>query len=225
MTFSISGHCPRTNMFGTAVTSSSVCVAARCGNWVRAGAGVIATQNITDPRLGAIGVDLLARGYSAQGAIDQMVASNAHPEVRQLAAVDQDGRTAWYSGSGTLGTNRVVEGDRCVAAGNILSSEDVPAMMVEAFSASPEAHLAERLVQGLEAGLAAGGEEGDVRSAGVYVVHRHVFPIVDLRVDWHYTPIDELRNVWEAYRPEMDAYITRATNPVAAPSYGVPGDM
>ena len=71
MTFSISGHCPRTNMFGTAVTSSSICVAARCGVWARAGAGVIATQNITDPRLGAIGVDLLARGYSAQGAIDQ----------------------------------------------------------------------------------------------------------------------------------------------------------
>jgi uncharacterized Ntn-hydrolase superfamily protein len=57
------------------------------------------------------------------------------------------------------------------------------------------------------------------------VVHRHLFPIVDLRVDWHDTPIPELRQLWEVYRPEMDAYITRATNPVAAPSYGVPGDM
>lgn len=225
MTFSISGHCPRTNMFGTAVSSSSICVAARCGVWSRAGAGVIATQNITDPRLGAIGVDLLARGYSAQGTIDQMVASNANPDVRQIAAVDQDGRTAWYSGSGTLGANRVVEGAGCVAAGNILSSEEVPAMMVEAFSADPDAHLAERLLQGLEAGLAAGGEVGEVRSAGLYVVHRHIFPIVDVRVDWHDTPIGELRRVWDLYEKEMDDYVNRATHPDAAPKYGVPGDM
>ena len=144
---------------------------------------------------------------------------------RQLAAVDQDGRTAWYAGAGTLGTNRVVEGAGCVAAGNILSSEEVPAKMVEAFSTDREAHLAERLVQGLEAGLAAGGEEGDVRSTGLYVVHRHIFPIVDVRVDWHDTPIPELRRIWDLYRQEMDAYITRAVNPVEAPTYGVPGDM
>lgn len=225
MTFSISARCPRTNMFGIAVTSSSICVAARCGVWARAGAGVIATQNITDPRLGTIGLDLLARGYSAQAAIDQMVASNAHPEFRQLAAVDQDGRTAHFSGSGTLGANRVVEGDGCVAAGNILSSKEVPAMMVEAFGAAPDGHLAERLVQGLEAGLAAGGEEGDVRSAGVYVVHRHAFPIVDARVDWHDAPIAELRRVWELYEKEMDAYVIRAIDPAQAPRYGVPGDM
>jgi uncharacterized Ntn-hydrolase superfamily protein len=154
-----------------------------------------------------------------------MVASNAHPEARQLAAVDQDGRTASYSGAGTLGTNRVVEGGGCIAAGNILSSEEVPAMMVAAFESAPDAHLAERLVQGLEAGLAAGGEVGDVRSAGVYVVHRHVFPLVDLRVDWHDAPIAEIRLVWDLYEKEMDAYLNRAIDPGLAPSYGVPGDM
>jgi hypothetical protein len=26
------------------------------------------------------------------------------------------------------------------------------------------------------------------------------------------------------YKPQLDAYVTRAINPVAAPSYGVPGD-
>ncbi len=77
----------------------------------------------------------------------------------------------------------------------------------------------------LEAGLAAGGEEGDVRSAGLYVVHRHVFPIVDLRVDWHDAPIGELRNLWRLYEPEMEAYLTRALDPDKAPSYGVPVDL
>ena len=212
-------------MFGIAVSSSSICVAARCGVWARAGAGVVATQNITDPRLGAIGLDLLARGHSAASAIAQMAASNAHPEYRQMAVVDQDGGTAHYAGAKTLGANRVVEGCGCVAAGNILGSDDVPAMMVEAFEASPEAHLAERLLMGLEAGLAAGGEEGEVRSAGLYVVASHVFPLVDLRVDWHDQPIDELRRLWRLFEPEMEAYLTRALDPTKAPSYGVPGDL
>jgi len=138
--------------------------------------------------------------------------------------IDVDGRTAHYCGSGTLGTYNVVHGKDCVAAGNILSAEGVPAMMVEAFGATPDGHLAERLMQGLEAGLAAGGELGDVRSAGLYVVDRHVFPMVDLRVDWHDTPIDELRSVWQLYEPQMVEYFTRAVNPGGAPSYGVPGD-
>ena len=77
MTFSISARCPRTGMFGIAVSSSSICVASRCGVWARAGAGVVATQNVTDPRLGAIGLDLLARGHSARSVIAQLAASNA----------------------------------------------------------------------------------------------------------------------------------------------------
>ena len=225
MTFSLSARCPRTAMFGIAVSSSSICVAARCGVWARAGAGVIATQNITDPRLGALGLDLLAQGSAAQTAIDRMVDSGDYPEFRQLAAVDRDGGTAHYSGAKTLGLNRVVEGMGCVAAGNILSSDTVPAMMVEAFEADPDKHIADRLIMGLEAGLAAGGEEGDVRSAGLYVVANQVFPLVDLRVDWHDAPIAELRRLWQRYEPEMAAYLTRALDPTKAPSYGVPGDM
>ena len=224
MTFSISARCPRTGMFGIAVASSSVCVAARCGVWARAGAGVVATQNITDPRLGALGLDLLARGYSAKAVIDELVTSNAHPEYRQLAVVDQDGRTAHHSGAKTLGAHRVAEGAGCVAAGNLLASDAVPEKMVAAFLAAPDERLAGRLVQALEAGLAAGGEESDVRSAGLYVVDRHVFPIADLRVDWHDAPIAELRRLWTVYEPQMADYLTRAIDPAAAPSYGVAGD-
>jgi uncharacterized Ntn-hydrolase superfamily protein len=70
----------------------------------------------------------------------------------------------------------------------------------------------------------AGGEAGDERSAGIVVVDRQVWPICDLRVDWHDDPIAELRRVWEVYRPQMRDYLTRALDPSAAPSYGVPGD-
>ena len=145
MTFSISARCPRTAMFGIAVSSSSVCVAARCGVWARAGAGVVATQNITDPRLGALGLDLLAKGYSAKAVVDELVKANAYSEHRQLAVVDQDGRTAHFSGAKTLGAHRVAAGAGCVAAGNLLASEAVPETMVEAFLAAADGHLAERL--------------------------------------------------------------------------------
>jgi uncharacterized Ntn-hydrolase superfamily protein len=79
--------------------------------------------------------------------------------------------------------------------------------------------LPERLMRALEAGLAQGGETADEHAAGLHVCDKHVWPVVDLRVDWHDDPIPELRRVWTAYAPQMDAYITRAVNPAAAPSF------
>jgi uncharacterized Ntn-hydrolase superfamily protein len=224
MTFSLIARCPRSGMFGTVATSSSICVASRCGGWVRAGIGAVATQNITDPRLAALGLDLLARGYGAGAALQQMVAAGRYPEYRQLAVVDGDGAVAHHSGAKTLGRNAVTTGPGCVAAGNLLRSTEVPQRMIDAFLAMPEEHLAERLLRAVEAGLACGGEEGPVRSVGLYVVDRHIWPIVDLRVDWHEQPIAALRELWTLYRPQMADYLTRALDPTAAPSYGVPGD-
>jgi uncharacterized Ntn-hydrolase superfamily protein len=78
----------------------------------------------------------------------------------------------------------------------------------------------------MTAGIVAGGEEGPVHSAGMLVVDRTPWPLADLRVDWHDSdPIAELRRLWDLWRPQMDGYITRALNPTAAPSFGVPGDL
>jgi uncharacterized Ntn-hydrolase superfamily protein len=224
MTFSLVGRCPDTGMLGVVVTSSSVCVASRCG-WARAGVGAAATQNITDPRLGKLGLDLLQQGHGAASAMSQMVAAGRFPEYRQLTIVDADGAVAHHSGAKTLGTHGTATGDGCVAAGNLLSSERVPQAMVEAFHGAAGHHMAERLLAAVEAGLAAGGEVGPVRSVGMTVVDRWPWPIVDLRVDWHEEPIAELRRVWDVYRPQMTDYLTRALNPASAPSYGVPGDL
>ena len=80
-------------------------------------------------------------------------------------------------------------------------------------------------MSGLEAGLAAGGEEGPVHSAALRVVDRQPFPLVDLRVDWDDTmPIARLRELWVAYEGQMADYLNRAIDPGMAPSYGVTGD-
>ena len=224
MTFSITARCSRTGMFGIAVTTSSICVASRCV-WVRANVGAIATQNITDPRIGSLGLDLMARGFGARAALDQALAAGPYPDYRQVAVVDAWGDVAHHSGAKTLGTHGVGTGEGCVAAGNLLKSAGVPAAMVAGFLAHPERHLAERLLQGLEAGLKEGGEVGPVRSAGLYVVDRYPWPICDLRVDWHDEPVAELRRVWGLYEPQMVDYLTRALDPRKAPAYGVPGEM
>ncbi|MDQ0302635.1 DUF1028 domain-containing protein [Ancylobacter polymorphus] len=223
MTFSISARCPRTGQFGIAVSSSSPAVAARCAH-ARAGVGAVATQNITDPTLGPKGLDLMASGLSAPEALARLKAEGAHIDYRQIALIDAEGRTAGFSGAKTLGTHHIAEGENVVAAGNLLSSPLVPQAMVDAFSAA-QGPLGDRLVAAMKAALAAGGEEGPVHSVGMLIVDTVAWPVADLRVDWHETdPIGALADLWELWKPQMDAYVTRALDPSTAPSYGVPGD-
>ena len=97
--------------------------------------------------------------------------------------------------------------------------------MAAAFAADPAADLADRLVAALRAGRDAGGEEGDVHSAGMVVVDAVAWPVTDLRVDWtEADPVEELAALWERWQPLAADYVTRALDPSLAPSYGVPGD-
>lgn len=224
MTFSIAGHCMRTGMFGVAITTSSICVGARCPH-ARAGVGAVATQNVTDPHLAELVFEHLERGDSAKSAIDAVTRDRPHIDFRQLTAVDHNGDIAHFTGANILGTNAVSEGKNCVAAGNLLSSTAVPTAMTDAFAANEAEHLAERLLRALEAGVAAGGEEGPVHSAALIVHDEQPFALVDLRCDWDDDdPIIKLRRLWTDYEPQMQAYLDRALNPSAAPSYGVAGD-
>lgn len=227
MTFSISGRCARTGMFGVAITTSSICVGARCPH-ARAGVGAVATQNVTDPNLGTLVLDAMAQGHSAQDAIAHIVKDRPNIDYRQLTAVDAQGNAAQFTGQQILGTNAVAMDANRVAAGNLLSSEAVPKAMAERFDNTVDHHLAERLLLSLEAGIAAGGEEGPVHSAALLVVDRQPFPLVDLRADWvddaRDGPVQMLRTLWQAYEPQMLDYLNRAIDPAAAPSYGVAGD-
>ena len=223
MTFSIAARCSRTGAFALAVSSSSPAVAARCAH-ARADVGVFSTQNITDPRLGPRGLDLMALGASAEQAIEIVRASAPHVEYRQLVAMDRHGKGAIFSGARTLGRHAGATAENVAAAGNMLSTVDVPKAMVAAFTAK-ESHIGDRVLTAMRAGLDTGGEEGPVRSAGLLVVHETPWPVADLRVDWtDGDPITELMRLWDLWKPQMDAYVTRALDPSKAPTFGVPGD-
>jgi uncharacterized Ntn-hydrolase superfamily protein len=206
---------------GIAVTSSSPAVGARCAH-VRSGVAAVASQNVTDPRLGPLLLDRIAAGVSPEQALGEL---SQHPDIsyRQLTILDQQGRAAAYSGAGTLGLHHQVAGDGVVAAGNLLSSAAVIDAVVLGF-AEARGELETRLVQALAAGLRAGGEAGPLRSACVAVVRDQDWRVTDLRVDWHDEPIAELARLLTVWLPQRDDYVTRALDPARAPSYGVPGE-
>jgi uncharacterized Ntn-hydrolase superfamily protein len=212
MTFSLSALDRETGMFGIAVASSSIAVGNRCC-WARAGTGTIATQHRTDIRCGPLGLELLARGFSARETVDILVAGSEHPDLRQFAAVDGQGRTAFFNGPKIESIATAHEGDACVSVGNFMANERVTAEMVRGYEASGAGHFAGRLLDALDAGVAAGGETQAAMAAALLIVDRHAWPLVDLRVDFEPAPSTKLRGLWRAYEPLVDRFITQVLNP------------
>ncbi|WP_298561966.1 DUF1028 domain-containing protein [uncultured Aliiroseovarius sp.] len=223
MTFSLVARCAETGMFGVAISSSSPAVAARC-TYARAGVGAVASQNVTDPMLGPLALDLMQGGMSASEAIAGVKDLGRFIEYRQVLAVDKNGTTAIHSGPNSLGIWTQALGPDVASGGNLLANDGVPQTIVDGFLAS-SGHLGDRLIAAMRAGLAAGGEAGPIHSAGMMLVDKVTWPVADLRCDWtEDCPIENIATVWEIYKPQLDAYVQRALDPREAPSYGVPGD-
>ena len=223
MTFSLVARCADTGMFGMAISSSSPAVAARCA-YARAGVGAVASQNVTDPGLGPLTLDLMGRGRSAAEAVREVTQRAQHIEYRQILAIDASGATAIHSGSNVLGNWNEARGKDVASGGNLLANRDIPHAIVAGFE-NAAGHLGDRLIAAMRAGLSAGGEAGPVHSAGMMLVDKVSWPVADLRCDWtEDCPIEAVATAWDVYKPQLDDYVRRALNPEAAPSYGVPGD-
>ena len=106
-----------------------------------------------------------------------------------------------------------------VALGNGLANDRVVEAMLEAFQVAASRSLAERLIIGLEAGPAAGGEAYPLRSAALKLARPGV-PLlpIDLRVDYSETPITELRRMWSIWVPMIESYIQRCVDPANSPA-------
>lgn len=223
MTFSLVARCAETGMFGVAISSSSPAVAARCSH-ARAGVGAVASQNITDPALGPLALDLMGQGLDAAAAMAEVRRRGRFIDYRQVLAVDAQGGTAIHSGPNALGIWTEARAENVASGGNLLANDLVPQAIVDGFLAA-KGHLGDRLIAALRAGLAAGGEAGPVHSAGMMMVDRVSWPVADLRCDWtEDCPIEAVAAAWEIYKPQLEAYVQRALDPRAAPSFGVPGD-
>ncbi len=223
MTFSLVARCAETGMFGLAISSSSPAVAARCA-YARAGVGAVASQNVTDPTLGPLALDLMQGGMSASEAIAGVRDLGRFIEYRQVLAVDKTGATAIHSVPNSLGIWTQAQGVDVASGGNLLANETIPQAVVDGFMGSA-GHLGDRLIAAMRAGLAAGGEAGPLHSAGMMLVDKVAWPVADLRCDWtEDCPIEAIATAWDVYKPQLEAYVQRALDPTKAPSYGVPGD-
>jgi uncharacterized Ntn-hydrolase superfamily protein len=222
VTIALLGADPAARQVGVVITSSSPAVASRCAR-VLPGVGAASSQNVTDPRLGPQLLTELETRKDVDRALHAVRASSEYADYRQLALIDLSGNTAAWSGPGALGLAGDSHGRLCVAVGNLLDNEDVVAAATEAFEDAGGA-LAARLISGLTAAIAAGGEAGPVRSAGILIAADVSWPTIDLRVDDHDDPLAELTRLWSLYEPLVDDYVTRALDPVSAPAFGVPGD-
>ncbi len=223
MTFSLVARCAETGMFGVAISSSSPAVAARC-SYARAGVGAVASQNVTDPTLGPLALDLMQDGLSAPEAMAEVKKRGRFIEYRQVLAVDTQGKTAIHSGPNSLGIWTQAMAENVASGGNLLANDSVPQAIVDGFQSTP-GPIGDRLIAALRAGLAAGGEAGPVHSAGMLIVDKVAWPVAELRCDWtEDCPIENIATAWDIYKPQLSAYIQRALDPREAPSYGVPGD-
>ncbi|WP_296405854.1 DUF1028 domain-containing protein [Psychrobacter sp.] len=223
MTFSIIARCKQTGQLGAAISSSSPAVASRCIR-AKAGIGVVASQNITDPNLSQVLLEMMQLNISPTDAGQELIKSKEFIEYRQLMALNTKDAPFIFNGKHTLGSFSACKSMDAACAGNLLANESVPKKMLETFDTC-KGSLASRLLKSLSAGYECGGEAGPVHSAGLLVVDKETWPIVDLRVDWSDSPIEDLNKVWEVYEPQLEDYIIRAINPTISPSYGVPGNL
>jgi uncharacterized Ntn-hydrolase superfamily protein len=174
--------------------------------WAVPWVGAIATQSYANPRYGPDGLELLRSGCSAEEAVARLTAADDDREQRQLGVVDAAGRGATFTGSGCHAWAGGRAGDGYAAQGNILVSEATVEALAETFLASAGRPLAERLLGCLGAAQSAGGDRRGQQSAALLVVERDggyaglSDTLVDLRVDDHERPIEELRRLYRLHQ-------------------------
>ncbi|NTV99960.1 MAG: DUF1028 domain-containing protein [Oscillochloris sp.] len=203
-TFSIVARDPQNGDLGIAVQSKFFAVGSIVP-WVQAYAGAVATQALANIRYGPDGLALMAAGSSAEAALAQLLAGDPDADQRQVGIVDATGRTAAHTGVACMHWAGHRIGAGYIVQGNILANERVIIAMAETFERDG-GDLAERMLAALAAGQAAGGDRRGRQSAALYVARAsgayggNHDRYIDLRVDDHPEPINELARLLSLYR-------------------------
>jgi uncharacterized Ntn-hydrolase superfamily protein len=202
-TFSIVARDPETRAVGVAVQSKFVGVGAVVP-FASADAGAVATQSFANVTYGPDGLELLRRGYDAEAVVETLTADDAEAAQRQVGVVGRDGSVAAFTGSECLDVAGDIQGETYTVQGNILENRETLTAMADAYEDSDDG-LPERLLAALHAGNEAGGDARGEQSAAMYIAKPEGGydggndRWVDVRVDDHERPIDELERVFKIY--------------------------
>jgi uncharacterized Ntn-hydrolase superfamily protein len=206
---------------GVAVQSKFIAVGAVVP-WARAGVGAVATQAHANTSYGPDGLRYLGEGLSPQEALDRLTEADKDAALRQVGIVDAQGRAATFTGAECTAWAGGRTGANYAAQGNILVSAATVDAMASTFEAAT-GPLAERLLAALAAGQAAGGDSRGQQAAALLVVREgggyggHNDRYLDLRVDDHIAPIEELRRVYDLYSLYFPPAGARDLVPIDAP--------
>lgn len=202
-TFSIVAFDPKTKELGVAVESKFLSVGAVVP-WAQAGVGAIATQSWANTSYGPRGLRMLKQGLTPKQVGAKLIATDPNAHQRQFGIVDAKGRAFTYTGKGCFEWAGGIAGKNFAAQGNILASAAVVDALANTFQKT-SGTLAERLVAALAAGQAAGGDRRGQESAALLIVREKGGyggfndRYIDLRVDDHPTPIDELKRLLDLH--------------------------
>ncbi|QPC47494.1 DUF1028 domain-containing protein [Mangrovibacillus cuniculi] len=201
MTFSIVGYDPKEKEWGIAVQSKFLGVGSVVP-FAIAGVGAVATQSYANTTYGPKAMELFGQGLSAEDVIEKLTAEDPDRALRQVGVIDASGRPASFTGEGCYDWAGGKTGEHYAAQGNILVDENTVEAMATTFEKT-EGTLANRLLQALLAGQHAGGDSRGQQSAAILVVKEKGGyggfndRYIDLRVDDHPTPIEELIRIYD----------------------------
>jgi uncharacterized Ntn-hydrolase superfamily protein len=203
-TYSIAACDLEASEWGVAVQSKFLAVGSVVP-WAEPEVGAIATQAYANPSYGPDGLALLREGVAASDVVQRLVGADEGRDHRQLGVVDRHGDAAAYTGSECMDWAGQRTGDGYAAQGNILAGADTVDALAATFEASAGQSLATRLLECLAAAQAAGGDRRGQQSAALLVTRRDggygklSDVAVNLRVDDHERPVDELRRLYKLH--------------------------
>jgi uncharacterized Ntn-hydrolase superfamily protein len=204
MTYSLVACDTERRRWGVAVQSKFLAVGSLV-SWAQPGVGAIATQAYANPRYGPDGLRMLGEGLAAERVVERLVARDEGRDERQVGVVDREGRSAAWTGPACNEWAGHRTGECYAAQGNILVGAATVDALAENFESSAGRSLAERLLDALASAQSAGGDRRGQQSASLLVVERdggynHLSDVVvDLRVDDHPRPIEELARLFRLH--------------------------
>ncbi|MFX0076516.1 MAG: DUF1028 domain-containing protein [Candidatus Hermodarchaeota archaeon] len=204
-TYSIVARDPNTGEMGVGVQSHYFSVGSIV-SWGESGVGVVATQSLVNVSFGILGLELLKEGKSPREALDILIAGDEGRDVRQVAILDAQGRVAAHTGSKCIIHAGHIEGNNYSVQANMMLTDKVWSTMSTTFESNSHLPLAERIVESLASAETVGGDIRGKQSAALLVVggkevnNKWEDKLIDLRVEDHENPVQELSRVLKLYR-------------------------
>jgi uncharacterized Ntn-hydrolase superfamily protein len=215
MTWSIILHDRKAGRIAIAVATRFFAVGARVP-FIEPTKGALCTQAMTNPLYGRRGLGLIRDGVGAVDIVRLLTEPDAGREHRQLHVLGADGCFAARTGAECVPWCGHWIGDDFSVAGNMLAGPEVVSETVRVLREAADLPLPRRLLAAMKAGEAAGGDKRGKQSAALVVYGDQEYSELDLRVDDHSEPLQELerleavsRERWTHFR----AFVPTRENP------------